>query len=324
MRIWYILLLSLLLPVTIVGIQPEFVAASPAGTAGVKLWPAKAPGSEQVRLKEQVIERSKQSGIYDRAVTGITEPEIIPVLADPARANGTAVLICPGGAYARVTIDKEGYDIAEWLNKEGISAFILKYRLPGEGHVQQYAVPLQDAQRAMRLIRARAAEWKVDPKRIGVMGFSAGGHLASTLGTRYQDRVYSPVDAADQQSAKPAFMVLLYPVISMEDGVAHAASKQNLLGDNPDTGLIHDFSSDEQVRADTPPTFIVQAHNDGVSTENSIRFYSALKQAEVPAELHIFTKGGHGFGIRGAKGPIAIWPHLCKAWMQEMQFIPAE
>ena len=246
------------------------------------------------------------------------------MLADPVRANGTAVLICPGGAYARVTIDKEGYDIAKWLNKEGISAFILKYRLPGEGHIQQQVVPLQDAQRAMRLIRARSAEWKVDPKKIGVMGFSAGGHLASTLGTQCQRQVYAPVDAVDQQSARPAFMVLLYPVISMEDGVAHAASKQNLFGDNPDAGLSQEFSSDEQVRADTPPTFIVQAHNDGVSTENSIRFYSALKQADVPAELHIFTKGGHGFGIRGAKGPIAIWPQLCTAWLQEMNFIPVK
>ncbi len=316
-KIW----VSLMLAVGILSFSPLAMASDvPNGTA-IKLWPATAPGSEKVKLEEQVVERSKQADVQDRAIMGITQPEIISLPADPSRANGTAVLICPGGAYARVTLDKEGYDIAKWLNQEGISAFILKYRLPGEGHTEQYKVPLQDAQRAMRIIRSNAAVWNINPQKIGVMGFSAGGHLASTLGTKYQAAVYSPVDACDQQSARPDFMVLLYPVISMQDGITHEESRKNLLGKTPSSTLMAEFSTDERVTGDTPPTFIAQAHNDGVSTENSVQFYLALKQAGVQAELHIFRRGGHGFGIRGAKGPIAIWPQLCMDWMRDLKIV---
>lgn len=288
----------------------------------MKLWPGIAPGSEQVTLTEQFIERSKDPKVLDRAITGITQPSMIPFFPSKGKANGAAVLIMPGGGYQRVVVDKEGLDIAEWLNKEGVTAFVLKYRLPAEGHQLGHYVPLQDAQRAMRLIRQNADNWGIDPDRVGVLGLSAGGHLASTLGTKYAPNSYNNVDKADLLSARPDFMLLNYPVISMEAGVTHAGSKLSLLGSNPSEDMIELFSSEKHVDANTPPTFIIHAHDDtGVTSKNSVLFYEALKEANVDVEMHIFRTGGHGFGIRLAEGPIKLWTQLAEEWLIHSGFI---
>ncbi|MDR3560335.1 MAG: alpha/beta hydrolase [Negativicutes bacterium] len=279
----------------------------------VMLWPNGAPGSEGLMITETVIERSKDPAIKNRALVKITDPSFIPLLADKDKATGVAVLIFPGGGYDHLTFDKEGYDIANWLNSIGVSAFIVKSRLPVDGHKNSYLVPLQDAQRAMRIIRKNAADWGVDPNKIGLMGFSAGGHLAAVLGTTYSKKVYEAVDDADNVSCKPNFMVLLYPAISTQRQVG---LRTNLLGKNPSQELINEFSAELHVDSNTPTTLIIQADDDPqVTTLNSTDFYNALKNAKVSAELHIFKKGGHGFGIIDAKGPIASWTKICEEWL---------
>lgn len=285
----------------------------------VFLWPDVGPGSEGLNITEAVTERSKNPSVLDRAISGVTKPSIIPMF--PESPNGTAVVICPGGAYQRVVVDKEGYDIGTWLNEQGITAFILKYRLPGQGHKEQVNVPLQDAQRAIRLIRSKAEEWNIDGNKIGVIGFSAGGHLASTIATKYDYKAYEALDEIDTLSAKPNFAMFIYPVISLSNELAHAGSRKELLGANPSEELIKLFSNELQVNRNTPPTFFAHAHNDGVSTLNSIRYYTALKENNVSAELHIFRDGGHGFGIRGASGTVANWPMLAKEWLKSLGYL---
>lgn len=283
----------------------------------IRLWPGEAPGSEGLQLIETITDRSTDPRVRDRAITGVSTPTIIPFLPKPGRANGAAVLVIAGGGYRHVTFDKEGLDIAHWLNSLGVAAFVLKYRLPGEGHRQRQYVPLQDAQRATRLIRHRAAEWDLDPAQVGAIGFSAGGHTAATLATRPAMSVYDPVDAADRLDATPGYLLLGYPVISMEDGVTHLGSRENLLGPDPSPDLIADFSTERHVTAATPRTFMVQAHDDSVSTENSVLYYQALKAAGVEAEMHVFRAGGHGYGIRNATGSLASWPQLAGDWLRE-------
>lgn len=283
----------------------------------MRLWPWAAPGSEGLALTETVVERSTDPAVPDRSVTGVTEPAIIPQFA--CEPNGTAVLVIPGGGYERLVIDKEGLDIARWLNQLGITAFVLKHRLPGEGHRDARYVPLQDAQRAMRLIRSRAAAWGINPDRLGVMGFSAGGHLAATLSTRYDCSTYAPVDEADTLSARPSFTMLVYPVISFAEGVLHKGSRSELLGEDWSEELSDFFSNELHVNENTPPAFIVHAHDDRVSPLNSVRYYTALKENNVPAELHIFMGGGHGFGIRYAKGAVARWTMLAEEWLTALK-----
>jgi acetyl esterase/lipase len=238
----------------------------------------------------------------------------------PEHPNGSAILICPGGAYSYLSYDKEGVDIARWLNSLGYTACILKYRLPAEGHAFRNDVPLMDAQRAIRLIRSNAIEWGLSSANIGVIGFSAGGHLASSLGTLYNRKVHEHMDQTDQISARPDFLILVYPVISMTDSITHAGSKNNLLGDSPADSLVYIFSTNLQVTSETPSTFIVHASDDGtVEPENSLLFYRAILQANVPAEMHIFEKGGHGFGIRQAEGPVGNWTKLCEEWLQNFK-----
>lgn len=285
----------------------------------IKLWPEVAPGSQYLDLKETVKERSGDPKLLDRAISGITEPSIIPMV--PKKPNGTAVVIMPGGAYQRVVVDKEGYDIGQWLNDQGVTAFILKYRLPGEGHKQQYLVPLQDVQRAMRYIRANAADYKINPDKIGVIGFSAGGHLASTIATKYDYQAYEAIDDVDNESARPNFAMLVYPVISLQHLIAHSGSRKELVGENYTKKLVDLFSSEMHVTKDTPPTFLAHAHDDGVSTLNSVKFYTALKENNVSGELHIFKDGGHGFGIRGAEGSVANWTKLATEWMKGMWYL---
>jgi acetyl esterase/lipase len=311
---------SLLFLLWFTSIQLAFLIYSPAQESlfesrqEIFLWAGTPPGSENLQLEEVILDRSTDTLIRNRAFSSIGKPSIFPYL--PENPNGTAILICPGGAYSHLTFDKEGVDIAEWFNSIGVSAFILKYRLPAEGHSHRKNVPLMDAQRALRVIRAHADEWKIDTSKIGVIGFSAGGHLASSLGTLFDKDVYTYQDSADQESARPDFMILMYPVISMKDPIMHAGSKKNLLGASPVEDEIIQYSTNLQITNTTPPTFIVHASDDkAVLPENSLLFYRGLLNANVIAELHMFEKGGHGFGIRQARGTVSNWTLLCEQWL---------
>ncbi len=285
------------------------------------LWDGVAPGSEGLSLVEQTVERSHDARVHDRAVTGITRPTLIPFL--PQRANGAAMVLMPGGAYQREAIDKEGVDIARWLAARGVTAFVLKYRLPSEGHAERTMVALRDAARAVRLVRASARKLGLDAQKVGVLGASAGGHLAASLAVRAAEVLYEPAGEADALSARPSFAVLLYPVISMEDPIAHAGSRQALLGDHPEADALRRASVELAVTSDTPPALIVAASDDqAVSPENSLRFYRALRAANVPAALHLFPEGGHGFGLRSPKRlAVSHWPNLLWEWLRAGGFL---
>jgi acetyl esterase/lipase len=228
-------------------------------------------------------------------ISEVTVPTLIPYFVDRAKANGTAVIICPGGGYSGLSMVNEGSEIAEAFNKIGVTAFILKYRLPSDDIMVNKTIgPLQDAQRAIQLVRQNAAQWHIDPNKVGIIGFSAGGHLASTAATHFNTAV---IDNADNISLRPDFAMLLYPVISF-GGVAHVGSREALIGKNPSQQLIDLYSNEKQVTANTPPTFLVQAEDDDVvPVQNSLLFYDALLQNKVKAEMHIFPQGGHGFGL---------------------------
>ncbi|SHF76295.1 Acetyl esterase/lipase [Flavobacterium fluvii] len=267
----------------------------------------------------------KEEFTYDAAgaingISKVSEPTLTIFMADAKIANGTSVVICPGGGYHHLSINKEGYKIAQWLNTLGISAFVLKYRMPSDLTMKDKTVgPLQDAQEALRMVRRNAEKWKLDPNKIGIMGFSAGGHLASSLSTKFLEKVYVPVD---NTSARPDFSILMYPVISMQGGMTHKGSKTNLLGENPSATLVEKYSNDKQVNATTPKTFIVHATDDkAVPVENSINYYLALKQNKIPVELHLFENGGHGFGL-GVEGTNKNWSKACENWLISNEFIP--
>lgn len=247
----------------------------------------------------------------------MTQPYL--VVYRSRRPNGTALLVTPGGGYERVVLDKEGSALVPtFVEQAGVTLFVLRYRLPGDGHDDARDAPLADAQRALRLIRARAGEWDIDPQRIGMIGFSAGGHVAASLGTRFGEKVYAVVDAADRQSSRPDFMLLVYPVIDM-GAHAHRGSRTRLLGATPMAADIAAYSPQRHVGADTPPTFLLHAtDDDSVAVENSLLFFDALRRADVRAELHVYSHGGHGFGVRGAGGPLARWPQLAFEWMRSL------
>lgn len=251
-------------------------------------------------------------------------PILIPYLPEPATGKDAAVIICPGGAYGGLAMESEGKTSAKWFTSIGISTFVLKYRLPAEGY--PHPVPLLDVQRAIRLVRFNAAKWKIDPAKIGLVGFSAGGHLASSAGTHFEKpvKVTDTLDEVDAVSCRPDFMILVYPVISMLDEITHMGSKNNLLGNKPDSALVELMSNEKQVTAQTPPTFLVHASDDKiVAPANCVRFYLACLNANIPAEIHIYRMGGHAFSIPQT-GPIATWPGLCRQWMQELGFLPKE
>lgn len=284
-------------------------------TETIPLWPHTSPGGAHVHLKLQLLERSPTPDIFhDRFVTDIQTPLL--TVFRPDKPNGTALLIAPGGGYRRVVIDKEGFEAARRFAAEGITCFVLRYRLPAEGWENGADVPLQDAQRAMRIVRARARDYGIDPKRVGVLGFSAGGHVAASLITRFDAVVYKPVDKADTQDARPDFAGLLYPVVSMVPPIAHAGSREKLLGANPTEEQQALYSPDRHVSAATPPTILLLAADDKeVPPQNSLNLRAALAAAGVPTEFHMFEEGGHGFGIRLIQGkPAAVWPDLFLAW----------
>nr|WP_245654144.1 alpha/beta hydrolase [Novosphingobium rosa] len=292
-------------------------AATPAASAQtgahdevVELWPGLPPGSTGAAITRKIADQSKDPAHPDRWVTGIARPVL--VVYRPERPNGTAALIMPGGGYGFLSYDNEGVSQAAWLNARGVTAFILMYRLPSEGWNDRADVPLQDAQRAMRVIRSGASRFGIRADQVAILGFSAGGHLAGSLATRHAARVYAPVDAADQLSARPDVAALIYPVVTLDQPFAHIDSRNKLLG--PDAGLADQRarSVERNVDATTPPTFLVHAADDGlVPPANSIALFDALRAAKRPVALHIFEDGGHGFGTRLPKTQSAsAWPDL--------------
>lgn len=292
------------------------VAGLPEPDETIDLWPKGAPGAPTKPLIEIVDERSKDPSLTDRAVYGISRPRM--VVFRPRIANGSAALITPGGGYRWVVIDKEGYEIARWLAARGWTVFVLFYRLPGEGWAAGPDVALSDAQRAMRLIRHRARDYGIIPERVAAMGFSAGGHACADLATRFAQPSYAAVDAADRLSARPDIAAPIYPVQSMRLPFAHPGSRALLLGPDPSPALEAAHSPEDQVTPATPPTFLVHAEDDPtVSVENSLRLRAALKAKGVTVETHLFTHGGHGFGLRRAMGkPAGVWPELFLTWAQ--------
>jgi acetyl esterase/lipase len=256
-------------------------------------------------------------------ITGIrkvTEPTLKIFLAENKNAKNAAVIICPGGGYALLSHEKEGDKVAAWFQSIGVSAFVLKYRLPNDVIMKDKTIgPLQDAQEAIRTLRRHADEWNLDTAKIGVLGFSAGGHLAATVSTHYNDKVY---ESKDNISARPDFSILIYPVISMEDAITHKGSKENLLGKNASAEMVEKYSNEKQVDANTPKTFLVHATDDkAVPVENSINYYLALKNQKVPVEMHLYEHGGHGFGL-GVEGTNKNWPAACEKWLISNGFIP--
>jgi len=278
---------------------------SAVASAPIVLWPEGAPGAIAGGGPEVVAEGGRVSNVH--------EPTITPYLAPAGLRNGTAVIICPGGGYVRLAADHEGRVPAEWLTSLGVSAFVLKYRLKEYGH----PAPLRDVLRAVRTVRANAAKWGVTPDRIGVMGFSAGGHLAASAGTLFDSPDGRTGAAIDSVSARPDFLVLVYPVIQLNTPFAHAGSRQALLGATPAPGLVDAMSLDTRVTKDSAPAFLVHGGTDtAVPPENSVSFFLALRRAGVPAELHVYEKGAHGFGLQPGQGPISDWPRRCAEWLK--------
>lgn len=267
-------------------------AQAATGVAPITLWPEGAPGA----LGKEALD----------------VPTLTPYLPPKEKATGAAVIVCPGGGYTRLA-DHEGRPVAEWLNTLGVTAFVLKYRVGPRYH---HPAPLADAARAIRTVRARAAEWGLDPGRIGILGFSAGGHLASTAGTHFDAGKPGAADPVERASSRPDLMVLIYPVITMREKT-HAGSRKQLLGDNPAPELVALMSNEEQVTKETPPAFLVHTMTDTtVPVENSLMFVSALRRAGVPFEFHLYERGPHGFGL-GLKDPVlATWTARCADWLR--------
>jgi acetyl esterase/lipase len=258
----------------------------------------------------------------NRLLVDVRHAMLIPLPADARKASGAAVVICCGGGYAGEAIDKEGYEVARWLNGIGVTVFILEYRLPKPEITKTGApLPLIDAQRAIRYVRAHSADWSLQPNHIGIMGFSAGGHLASTAITHFEPGATDGADPIERETSRPDFAILGYPVISMQDSLAHRGSRKNLLGTMPDPAMMEAYSNELHVTAQTPPTFIFLAKDDKtVPPVNSEQFYAALQKAGVPAELHEYQKGGHGFGV--GEGECAAWKVSCASWLIDLKIIP--
>ena len=275
----------------------------------IPLYPDKIPNSK-VAPDEETSEQ--RDGIT--IVSKISKPTLSIFLPSKEKANGTAVVICPGGGYGINAFSHEGTDVAKRFNEMGVAAFVVKYRIPNDATMLNREIgPLQDAQQAIKTVRQRAKEWNVDVNRIGIMGFSAGGHLASTAGTHFNTAV---IPDAGTISLRPDFMILIYPVISFNDKITHMGSRDQLLGKQPSAEKITEYSNELQVTAKTPPTFLVHASDDdAVKANNSIDFYESLLKYKVPAELHIYQKGGHGFGMNN-KTTDDQWMDRCKNWMK--------
>ena len=267
--------------------------AVPAGPIEIPLWVGEAPGA---------------LGQAD------ADKPTLTAYPAPRGGSGTAVVVAPGGGYGALAMEHEGRQVAYWFNSMGVSAFVLKYRL---GPKYRHPVEIGDAQRAIRTVRARAAEFNIVPDRIGMMGFSAGGHLTSTAGTHFDAGKADASDPIDRAGSRPDFLILGYPVISFDSSITHAGSVRNLLGETPDPKLIEDLSNDLRVTPETPPTFLFHTTNDaGVPVENSVRFFLALRKARVPAEMHVFENGPHGVGLALSDPALSHWPTLLLNWLR--------
>ena len=251
-------------------------------------------------------------------VSKVQVPDIQVFLPSMNNRTGEAVIICPGGGYRILAYDKEGQDIAKFWNSKGIAAIVLKYRLPvSEAQIIPHKSPLMDAQRAMRMVRFHAGEWGIDPEKIGIMGFSAGGHLASSLSTHFDTGDQDASDPLERLSCRPDFSILMYPVISFTQDYQHSGSRKNLVGE--DEKLIKYYSSELQVTADTPPAILIHAADDrSVPVENSLAYFSALKENGISVELHVYPRGGHGFGLAIGQGHIAGWPERAYEWVRSL------
>jgi acetyl esterase/lipase len=274
------------------------------------VWPGNIPGAIKNSAYVEVTD-SNDNWIKTRKISNPTL-DFYPV--NNGKNNNTAVIICPGGGYRGVAIEHEGYKVAEWLNSIGVSAFVLKYRLPDASIMKNKTIaPMQDGQEAIRMVRRHAKEWNIDPKKIGVLGFSAGGHLAATLSTRFNEKVY---ETTDTTSARPDFSILIYPVITMDSSITNMGTRINLLGENPTLELVKKFSNELQVTTQTPPAFLIHSIDDGtVPFQNSVNYVFALKKYSIPCELHLYPTGGHGYGLGRSKNTESSWPEACKLWL---------
>lgn len=279
----------------------------PADKTTLELWPGGAPGPQTATGPEHDTTTVTDREVAGRRVTRIgdvSDPTITLYRAPADRNSGAAVVVFPGGGYRIVAIDLEGTEVCHWLNSIRVNCILLKYRVPGTGPYPKSSAALQDAQRALGMVRQHAAAWQIDPHRIGVLGFSAGGHLAVAISTHDQKRLYDPADGADQLSCRPDFALVIYP------GYLAIAEKH------------FEFNPDIPVTAQTPPTFLVQAEDDPVHVENAVEYFMALKRAGVPAELHVYAKGGHGYGLRRTNLPITTWPDAAERWLQTIGVLP--
>jgi acetyl esterase/lipase len=283
------------------GVAAPAVTDAAASEKTVLLWPDGAPGAQ---------------GDED-----IDKPALTIFVAPGENATKTAVVIAPGGGYEHLSWAKEGTDFAQWMSARGVTAFVLRYRLGPKYH---YPVELEDAQRAIRWVRSHASEYGVAADHIGMMGFSAGGHLTATAGTHFDDGKVGDADMVERQGSKPDFLLLAYPVITFEEPAVHSGSKKYLLGADPDPKLVELLSDETQVTKDTPPTFLFATTDDKtVPVMNSVMFYSALVKAGVPVEMHLFQHGSHGVGLAAANPQLSVWPDLMAKWMRERGYMAA-
>ncbi|GAC1638942.1 MAG: alpha/beta hydrolase [Candidatus Acidiferrum sp.] len=275
----------------------------PAGQAVLELWPGVGPGASTATGPEADTTTTKENLVAGRPLVrlGNVAKPTLTLYAPKGKANGAAIVVFPGGGYHILAMDLEGTEVCDWLTSIGVACVLVKYRVPDTGPFPKSAAALQDAQRAVGMVRAHAAEWKIDTKRIGVLGFSAGGHLSAALSTHFEKRLYERVDAADYESCRPDFAVLVYP--------AYLAIEEQNFAPNPEI----------VVTEKTPPAFIVQTENDPVHVESAIVYFEALKKAKVPAELHIYAEGGHGYGLRKTGKPVTGWPKLVETWLHRIK-----
>ena len=280
----------------------------PADHVTLPVWPGVAPGESANMPPEADMTTAKDNLIAGRPVVrlGNVSTPTITVYTPKGKNTGAAVVVFPGGGYNILAIDLEGTEVCDWLNTIGVNCVLLKYRVPGTGWYPKSAAALEDAQRAMGLVRLHAAEWGIDPNRVGVLGFSAGGHLSAAISNHYERRLYAPIDAADNLSCRPDFSVVVYP--------GYLALSEQDYAANPDI----------QPTANTTPTFIVQAEDDPVHVENAVVYFLQLKNAKAPAELHVYAQGGHGYGLRPTELPVTGWPRLVETWLQTIKILPAQ
>lgn len=271
----------------------------------IRVWPGKPPGDENFQPPKPAPKASAPKGDDTIRLALVTEPTLTVYRSSADKANGAGVLICPGGGYNILAWNKEGTEIAEWFNSIGVTAAVLQYRVPRRDPENPHAAPLQDAQRALRLVRQHAKDWGVDVKRVGILGFSAGGNLAVMAGTHWDQTTYAKLDATDDLSCRPDFLVPIYPAY---------------LGDENKPGPLSPLV---RVTKESPPTFIAVTQDDKLRGLNAASFYIELQKAKVPAELHIYTKGGHGYGLRPSENPVSQWPKRCEDWLRAMKIIPA-